>query len=619
MEKKSKNLSIALIIASIAIIWAVLLSGCVENITDKQPQILNLTMCSDVINPYNDSRFLLPKEETYSFVFNESSEIYVCGNITTLINGNPINIEIYKIFDNQSFYLNISIPEKYNDVTENWDCINMSLLLLKEGEYKLRYILGGGKNKQEKDISFKILKTQQNQSGISEKSCNVDSDCACGIHIKTGACFYGNKNFVDTTKQCPDFCTGIAGNFEIKCIDGECKQINKLSNDSSPKPTPIATDVVEANNRFTFDLYSKFKNNENNDDNIFFSPYSISTALAMTYEGARGKTADEMQNVLHLHDDKEKIHSDFVCLNKELNKANKSYNLSVANALWAQKDYKFSDEYFKTIEQYYGGNVTNLDFVKDTEKSRQTINNWVENQTNNKIKNLIPEGVLDDMTRLVLTNAIYFKGTWKWEFDKHLTYEEYFHITPTKSVKIQMMYMKPDKDIFNYIETDKLQILELPYKGDKISMLILLPKENYTLDDIKENLTSENFENLKKQMHETKLDEIYIPKFKFETKYFMEKTLRDMGMPTAFSIDADFSGMTGKGDLFISAVIHQAFVDVNEEGTEAAAATGVVMMKGAAVMQLKIFKADHPFIFIIQDKEKGNILFLGRVSDPGKN
>ncbi len=222
------------------------------------------------------------------------------------------------------------------------------------------------------------------------------------------------------------------------------------------------------------------------------------------------------------------------------------------------------------------------------------------------------------MTRLVLTNAIYFKGTWKGQFDKSNTQEQDFHINSTKSVKVPMMFMKPDKAKFNYMETENLQILELPYEGDKLSMLILLPKYNYTLDDIKENSTSENFENLKKQMHETKLDEIYIPKFKFETKYFMEKTLSDIGMPTAFSMDADFSGMTGKRDLFISAVIHQAFVDVNEEGTEAAAATGVVM-KMTAMMPTNIFRANHPFIYIIQYKETGNILFLGRVTDPGKN
>jgi len=214
MRKKSeKNLNGILTVVIVAVIGIVLLSGCIDMNKEPEPQILNLTMCSDVINPYNDSRFLLPKEETCFFVFNESSEIYVCGNITTAINGNPINMEIYKIFDNQSLHLNISIPEKYNDIGENWDCINMSLLLLKEGEYKLRYILGEGKNKQEKWISFKILKTQQNQSGISEKSCNVDSDCVCGVHIKTGACFYGNKNFVDTSKQCPDFCTGNCRQF----------------------------------------------------------------------------------------------------------------------------------------------------------------------------------------------------------------------------------------------------------------------------------------------------------------------------------------------------------------------------------------------------------------------
>jgi len=388
MDKKSKNLSVALIITSIAIIGVVLLSGCVENITDRQPQISNAVTCSNL----TDTNFALaePNLNTSSHTFYENSSIYVCANITTSIDGDVLKVRILNLsnyegenLSNASVITSLNWEEDYV-LNGKWRCHDLSNKL-QAGKYVVRIILGE-KEKQSVDILLEVL------SYSSEKFCSADSDCVCGVHIKTGACFYGNKNFVDTSKQCPDFCTGIAGNFEIKCIDGECKQIKKISNDTPSKPTPTATNVIEANNRFAFDLYSKFKNNENNDDNIFFSPYSISTALAMTYEGARGKTADEMQKVLHLPDDKEKIHADFVGLNKELNKANKSYNLSVANALWAQKDYKFLDEYFKTIEQYYSGKVTNLDFVNDTENSRITINNWVENKTNNKIKNLIPEG-----------------------------------------------------------------------------------------------------------------------------------------------------------------------------------------------------------------------------------
>jgi len=199
-------------------------------------EILNLAMFSKAFNPYNDSddRFLLPIEDSNSSVFDENSEIYVCANITTLIGGSYINIEIYKI-SNTSIPLNISIPERYKDLNKKWDCVNLTNLLLKEGEYKIKYILYEGSNKKEKEISFKILNIQEQNQSNSEKFCNSDSDCACGVHVKTGKCFYGNKNFVDPSKQCPDFCTGIAGNLEIKCIENACKQVKKQSDNESFK------------------------------------------------------------------------------------------------------------------------------------------------------------------------------------------------------------------------------------------------------------------------------------------------------------------------------------------------------------------------------------------------
>ena len=367
--------------------------------------------------------------------------------------------------------------------------------------------------------------------------------------------------------------------------------------------------VVNANNQFALELYSKL-NEENAGKNIFFSPYSISVALAMTYEGARGQTAEEMQSVLHFPADPEVRRPAFARIYNQINKRGKKYKLSTANALWAQKDYPFLDEYFNTVEKYYGGKVTNLDFVGDPENSRITINKWVEAQTNNKIKDLIPEGVIDAATRLVLTNAIYFKGTWFKQFDKKNTVERDFKISPTNSVKVQMMHLDDKKAKFNYTETKDLKILELPYSGGDLSMLILLPKDS--IEQLESELTIENLNNWTARLKEEEVS-IYLPRFKFETKYFMAKTLREMGMSSAFG-NADFSGMTGRRDLYISNVIHQAFVEVNEEGTEAAAATAVVM-KEVAIMK-KLFNADHPFIFIIREKETGNILFLGRVSDP---
>ncbi len=384
-------------------------------------------------------------------------------------------------------------------------------------------------------------------------------------------------------------------------------------------------EVVNANNQFAFELYSELDKSEQG--NIFYSPYSISAALAMTYEGAKGQTAEEMKSVFHFPESNI-LRPNFAAIYNEINRGNKAYELRTGNALWAQYDYKFLENYTNRVEKYYGGKVANLDFKQETEKSRQTINSFIEEQTNNKIKDLIPEGVLSPMTRLVLTNAIYFKGTWEWEFDKSDTRKQDFKVTPNNIVKTPMMYMEPDKARFNYADLEKLQILELPYKGEKISMLVLLPKQgedydfetgervvsNYTLEDIE--LSAEKLNEYKAQMQETKLDSISLPKFELDTKYFMKETLSAMGMPTAFGA-ADFSGMDGTRNLQISQVIHQAFVKVDEQGTEAAAATAVVM-KEAAAMPRNVFRADHPFIFIIQETETGNILFWGRVVDPTK-
>ena len=405
----------------------------------------------------------------------------------------------------------------------------------------------------------------------------------------------------------------------------------------SPDQPPQANDtgstesgiqqVVNANNQFAFDLYSEL--NKDSDGNLFYSPYSISAALAMTYEGAKGQTADEMKFVFHFPESNI-LRPNFATIYNNINEGNNDYELKTGNALWVQQDYPFLEDYTSRVENYYGGKTANLDFIKETEKSRQTINSFIEEQTNNKIKDLIPSGVLNSLTRLVLTNAIYFKGTWEWEFDKSDTREQDFKITENNIVKTPMMYMKPDKTLFNYASIGGLQILELPYKGEEISMLILLPKQegekydcetgelissDYTLEYIE--LSSEKLEEYKVQMQETKLDSIYLPKFEFDTKYTLNKNLKALGMLTAFSMDADFSGMDGTQDLFISAVIHQAYVKVDEKGTEAAAATAVVMDKMAA-MPSNVFRADHPFIFIIQEKETGNILFMGRVNNPNE-
>jgi len=376
--------------------------------------------------------------------------------------------------------------------------------------------------------------------------------------------------------------------------------------------------VVDANDQLAMDLYSRYKSE---DGNMFFSPYSISSALAMTYEGARGKTAEEMQAVLHLPNDTEKIHSDFVSINNELNKADKTYALSVANALWAQKDFPFDDKYFNVVGEYYGGKVTNLDFKTDTENSRVTINNWVESKTNYKIKDLIPKGVIYDTTRLVLTNAIYFKANWSKQFNVRDTTDGQFTLNSGASKTVKMMH---ETSVFNYGETSDLQILEMDYLGNDLSMLIILPKDN-NITKIENVLSNGNLDGWKSNMTDERV-EVTLPKFKFENKYLMSNDLKEMGMQAAFDpTNADFTGMYNKNltpdeNLYISEVIHQTYVEVAEYGTEAAAATAVVMMTSSAYEpeEPKIFTADHPFVFIIQQKDTGNILFIGRVSDPTK-
>jgi serpin B len=374
--------------------------------------------------------------------------------------------------------------------------------------------------------------------------------------------------------------------------------------------------VVFSNNEFAFDLYSFLNKGEG--ENIFYSPYSVFSALTVTYEGSREKTAEEIASVLHLPEEGV-LRSGFGALYNQINNEEKEYELNAANALWAQKDYPFLKEYIDIIQQSYGGEITNLDFVGDTESSRKTINEYIEEKTNDKIKNLIPQGALSSLTRMVITNAIYFKGKWKLEFDKEDTRELDFYITPENSVKTDMMFMNPKETEFNYLETEEIQVIELPYQGGEVSMFVLLPKEN--IEKIESNLDSEKLREYKEGMKKTEIDGIYLPKFEFDTKYFMKETLISMGIDSAFFYGkADFSKMDGTKELVIDNVIHQAYVGVDEEGTEAAGATAVIIgITSIGPENEKIFMANRPFIFIIQENKTENILFVGRVSNPTKS
>ncbi len=390
------------------------------------------------------------------------------------------------------------------------------------------------------------------------------------------------------------------------------------SNNTSPASGDVSG-AVDGNNHFALDYYSKIKDLGGN---VFFSPCSIESALAMTYEGARGTTADEMASVMHFQTDNDTRRNSFSALYDRFNSKDSGYVLSTANALWVQKDYQLLDGYTGTVETYYHGKASNVDYG-NPEEARSTINSWVADNTNNKITDLIPQGALDENTRLVLTNAVYFKGTWAKAFNKEDTYQDNFRTAGGDNVDVQMMQRTDDKSVFGYAETQDMQILDMPYSGGNISMMILLPKQDSQLSTLEQTLTSGKLMGWESDLKDQRV-EVYIPKFKFDTEYLMAKDLQDMGMKAAFSPDADFSGMSGQKDLYISSVIHKAYIEVNEEGTEAAAATAVEMEASVSPNEpqgptIPVFRADHPFIFFIQDKETGAILFMGKMNDPSSS
>lgn len=380
-------------------------------------------------------------------------------------------------------------------------------------------------------------------------------------------------------------------------------------------------DVVEANNRFAFELYSNIdKNPDSAGKNIFYSPFSISTVLALVYEGARGNTADQIQEVFHFPTDNTTRRSEYSAVIDGLNNGNTGYTLNTANALWAEKTSSFLPAYTSVAKSCYDADTRTLDFIHQPEQSRTTINNWVAGRTHDKIKDLLPAGSIDPSTRLVITNAIYFKGTWVKQFDKDQTQDAPFTVAPGQTVTVSMMQRTDEDAVYNYTETDSMQVLDMPYtsKGGKsLSMLVVLPKSE-SVDTTEASLAGTVLADLRNKLTQERVM-VFFPKFKLETQYGLTENLESMGMPVAFSGDADFSGMDGKRDLLISEVFHKAYIDVNEEGTEAAAATGAVISYCQGFdtpPPIPVFNADHPFVFFITDDDTGNILFMGRVTNP---
>ena len=287
----------------------------------------------------------------------------------------------------------------------------------------------------------------------------------------------------------------------------------------------------------------------------------------------------------------------------------------VANSLWPEKSYVFRDDYMELIRKHYGVSITPMDYKQKSEASRVIINKWVEEKTHGKIKNLLQPAVITNMTRLVLVNAIYFKGNWASQFKKEKTTNAPFHLSSQKSIQVAMMTQEAN---YRHANLEFFDMLELPYVGNELSMLVMLPKTHDNLAQLETNLSEENLGLWKKRLGMKKVV-VFLPKFKITHGFGLNKMLMAMGMRDAFNVrTADFSGMDEADGVYISAAIHKAFVDVNEEGTEAAAATAVSMWGRSVPQPPTIFRVDRPFVFLIQDNQTGSILFMGRVNDPTK-
>ena len=405
------------------------------------------------------------------------------------------------------------------------------------------------------------------------------------------------------------------------CGDGAVVGVTLAMSDKEREAAPDVsagnmTELVDGNSEFALDLYRKLSEEQGN---IFYSPFSISMALAMTYAGARGDTEQQMADTLKFILSQEDLHPAFNALDIELSsrgqgaegKDGEGFRLNIVNARWGQQDFKFLDTFLDVLAENYGAGLRLLDFINAAEESRKVINDWVSEQTEGRIEDLIPPDAIDAMTRLVLTNAIYFNGAWLHPFEEDMTEDGDFHLLDGGKVTVPMM---KQTERHGYAEGEGYQAVELLYDGRELSMVILLPDEG-KFDEFESSLEAGSLDAILSDLSYGEVA-LTMPKFEFESEFGLAKTLAAMGMPVAFSELADFSGMTGKRDLYIGAVIHKAFVSVDEAGTEAAAATAVIMELTAAPGEPVEVTVDSPFIFLIRDLKTGSILFIGRVANP---
>jgi serpin B len=391
---------------------------------------------------------------------------------------------------------------------------------------------------------------------------------------------------------------------------------DKSKKNSIPSDSTVEyNEIIDANNKFAFEFYSQIKD-EN--ENIFYSPWSIMTAFAIVNEGAKANTAEQMQNVFGFSSNETQRQNVFKQVNDELNQEDSSYSLEVANSLWLAERFEPLQEYVDIATAYYDSEVSTVDFISNEGVNK--INTWVEEKTNEKIKDILAPGSTDELTRLVIANAIYFKGTWVTQFDEENTEDQDFTVNSDTIVKTAMMNLYQSQQVYG--ETEEIKILELPYEGDKLSMLLLLPKEIDSMDKLENLLSVENFNQWRESLTIHDVNTVSIPKFELETDYNLIPPLSKLGLNDAFDPEnADFSGIVTSEQLFITAALHKAYVDVNEEGTEAAAVTAISIGTTSVDPNpppVFTFVADHPFIFVIQNNETGHILFIGKMTNPSE-
>ena len=377
--------------------------------------------------------------------------------------------------------------------------------------------------------------------------------------------------------------------------------------------------LVDGNNAFALDIYQSLRSQ---DGNLILSPYSISLALAMTYAGARGETESQMAQVLHFgpqtatHTSFNELDLDVAQRGKKgLDPDQEPMKLSIANAVWAEQNFPFLPDYLDMIAVNYGAGIHLADFVNQFDPTRKEINNWVSDQTEDKINDLLPDGSVGPDTRMVLVNAIYFKADWLDQFDADSTEDAPFHLLDGSEVTVDMM----NQDMYGvpYTQGNGYQALELAYAGESAAMDIIVPDDG-RFEEFESSFDQETFDAILNEMQPVSAS-LGLPKFDFTKDFNLSNTLKDMGMPDVFDRDrADFSGMTGGRDLFIGNVLHKAFVAVDEEGTEAAAATAIIMETTSAPMFDVSLTIDRPFIFLIRDEVTGQILFIGRVLNPAQ-